>query len=61
MVGGSGAVLRDRHPERVELQFIDNAGHAHMPEQPDETARLVLEALSDFTAVGEADKASVVH
>ncbi len=45
---GAGDVLKRRHPERVTLRFVKNAGHALLPEQPEETARLVLQALARF-------------
>lgn len=43
---GAGEVLLHRHPGRVQLKIVKDAGHALLPEQPDEVARLVLEALS---------------
>lgn len=45
---GAGESLRRRYPERVQLHIVPDAGHALLPEQPDLTARLVLEALSGF-------------
>lgn len=45
---GAGETLRQRHPDRVQLHIVENAGHALLPEQPDLTARLVLEALAGF-------------
>ncbi len=45
---GAGEVLSQRHPGRVTLHIIENAGHALLPEQPEETARLVLQALASF-------------
>lgn len=45
---GAGEVLSQRHPDRVTLRIIDNAGHALLPEQPEETARLVIEAVAGF-------------
>ncbi|MFK7732543.1 MAG: alpha/beta fold hydrolase [Pseudomonadales bacterium] len=45
---GAGEVLMQRHPNRVTLRIIDKAGHALLPEQPEETARLVIEALAGF-------------
>lgn len=34
--------LRTAQPDRVEIAILQNAGHAMLPEQPDELARLVL-------------------
>jgi pimeloyl-ACP methyl ester carboxylesterase len=45
---GAGEVLLHRHPGRVQLKIVKGAGHALLPEQPDEIARLVLEALSSL-------------
>lgn len=45
---GAGEVLLHRHPGRVRLEFVNDAGHALLPEQPESIARLVLEALSSL-------------
>lgn len=34
--------LRTAHPERVEIAILENAGHAILPEQPEQIARLVI-------------------
>ena len=45
---GAGEVLRQRHPDRVQLRIIEQAGHALLPEQPELVARLILETLPEF-------------
>lgn len=37
--------LRSAHPDRVTVATIRQAGHAMLPEQPDEIARIVIERL----------------
>ena len=37
--------LRAAHPDRVTVATIKQAGHAMLPEQPDEIARIVIERL----------------
>lgn len=49
---GAGEVLLHRHPGRVQLKIVKDAGHALLPEQPGEVARLVLEALSSVQRYG---------
>lgn len=38
--------LKRLHPDRVEVIHLEDAGHAALPEQPDEVSRIVLEHLS---------------
>lgn len=44
--------LRAAHPDRVEIAILDQAGHAMLPEQPEQLARLVIGRLASL------DKAS---
>jgi pimeloyl-ACP methyl ester carboxylesterase len=37
--------LRSAHPDRVDIAILQNAGHAMLPEQPGELAKLILERL----------------
>lgn len=38
----NGRMLRDEHPDRVQLVELDRAGHALLPEQPGTIAELVI-------------------
>lgn len=38
----NAVALRTAHPERVEIAILENAGHAILPEQPEQIARLVI-------------------
>ncbi|CAH0990012.1 hypothetical protein SIN8267_00094 [Sinobacterium norvegicum] len=42
------AKLKRLHPERVTVVELDTAGHAILPEQPDEVSRLVLGHLAKY-------------
>jgi pimeloyl-ACP methyl ester carboxylesterase len=55
LAGGAGERLRGRFPDRVELEVIEGAGHALLPEQPDAVSRAVLAFLVSLEpVVGEA-------
>ena len=43
--GGAGSLKR-RYPQRVELVVIEGAGHALLPEQPNEVSRAILSYLA---------------
>jgi pimeloyl-ACP methyl ester carboxylesterase len=42
-------VLRSAYPDRVEVAFLQNAGHAMLPEQPERLAELILSRLAAMT------------
>lgn len=42
-------VLRSAYPDRVEVAFLQNAGHAMLPEQPERLAELILARLAAMT------------
>jgi pimeloyl-ACP methyl ester carboxylesterase len=47
--------LRAAAPERVQVVFIDQAGHALLPEQPRAVAKATLEFLNSMTRSGRSD------
>ena len=44
---GGGARLQERHPTRVSVVVIPEAGHALLPERPDRVARETVAFLRD--------------
>jgi pimeloyl-ACP methyl ester carboxylesterase len=52
LASGAGERLRGRFPDRVALEFIDGAGHALLPEQPDVLGRAVLAFLASLQRSG---------
>ena len=45
-------ILLARHPERVTVKMISNAGHALLPEQPEAVSNAVLEFLTTHHRIG---------
>ncbi len=42
---GGGEILREAHPERVQVVIVEGAGHALLPERPEFVAREVIRFL----------------
>jgi pimeloyl-ACP methyl ester carboxylesterase len=43
------AMLKQQFPQRVTVYPIENAGHALMPEQPEQVQQLILQSLQQWS------------
>lgn len=48
-----GAKLQQRFPQRVTLHDIEHAGHALLPEQPEQVTALILQGLTQLASTGD--------
>lgn len=54
VAAGAGVALANRYPDRVNVEIIEDAGHALLPEQPDRISGAVLAFLEHLEGSGRA-------